>query len=645
MPLDNSQADLNKLNETIPFTELFNKASIAMFLMSSEGKVIMANAEANSLFSIDNNIISLDFEELFYTEKQFNIKEWYRNELAETTEHFQQNLRIRHPSENDLWGLIELGLINNNESKKVILCQIKNISEFQENNGKISQQGHLLIELINSLPDNIYVKDNRSRFILANSRVSKVMGADYANELIGKTDFDFYPKKLAQKYFNDEQEIINTGVPKIKIIEQVIDGENNRRWYSTSKLPLRDNEGKIIGIMGIGRDITDSVKEHKILRKAKHEADKANQLKAAFLANLSHEIRTPLNGILGFSQFLQQSNMSEDKRQKYLDIIISNGQHLLQIINDIIDVSKIDSGHVALNKKLFMLNELLLQLHELALQYARQLGKENLKILLETGLTDENSTCYGDDFRIKQVMINLLINAIKFTDHGTITFGYIIENKFFKLFVRDTGIGIAPENLSSIFERFRQEDNSLTRQYGGNGLGLSIVKGLVHLMGSKVIVVSEVAKGSEFSFTLPLDKKTVKHEDTSQNEEPVHEKKIAAINYNDAAFEYLEVMLIQNKIELIRIKDGPELANLKNSDKPLPDLFLVNYPIDQDVLKSEYQKIISMNSRIPVIIHLHSKNVPDEIDLRSLGADDYIVEPIDIEHLLKSINRLTNRLQ
>jgi len=238
------------------------------------------------------------------------------------------------------------------------------------------------------------------------------------------------------------------------------------------------------------------------LIKSKEHAEESDRLKSAFLANMSHEIRTPMNSILGFSELFRVTKITEEKKEYYLKIIHSSGKHLIKIIDDIIDFSKIESGQLIINRSNINLRELFGIIYNEFSQKMKS-GKNELKLILD--IPDEDYIIYSDDMRLKQIMINFLTNSIKFTEKGEIIFGYHKTAKDqLKFFVKDTGIGIPANKLETIFERFRQADDSTTRKYGGTGLGLAISKNLVELLDGEIGVKSEENSGAEFFFTLPL---------------------------------------------------------------------------------------------------------------------------------------------
>ena len=258
----------------------------------------------------------------------------------------------------------------------------------------------------------------------------------------------------------------------------------------------------------ISHQISISIQRKKGLQdlvQALAKAEESDHLKTAFLSNMSHEIRTPMNGILGFSELLDDDTLSHEKRRTYLGIINTNGQHLLSIINDILDIAKIDSNQLVINKIPFNLNQLL---DELLISYENSkisIGKEHLLFLLEKEFEDNNCTIICDEVRLRQILYNLLGNALKFTKTGFVKFGYkLLEGKL-RFFIQDTGKGISKEKQSLVFERFRQEEESYTRQFGGTGLGLSISKKLVELLGGEMWMVSDQGTGTTLYFTIPYN--------------------------------------------------------------------------------------------------------------------------------------------
>ncbi len=254
-------------------------------------------------------------------------------------------------------------------------------------------------------------------------------------------------------------------------------------------------------------DLKEEVKRRAQIQKelivAKEKAEESDKLKSAFLANMSHEIRTPMNGILGFANLLREA---EDERElnEFIDIIISNGEHLLTLINDIIDLSKIEAGIIKIEKSEFNLNALTKEVYDMFLS-DKYVISNNLGLSYTDGLADEDSTIYTDRVRLKQIMINLVGNACKYTDKGEVKFWYKLENNILSFHVKDTGIGIKEEQQPYIFDRFMQASTSITSGRESTGLGLAITKTYLKLMGGDIEVHSKINVGSEFIFKLPVD--------------------------------------------------------------------------------------------------------------------------------------------
>lgn len=364
----------------------------------------------------------------------------------------------------------------------------------------LARERDLLKTIIDNVPDLIYVKDRAGRFRTANAALLKLLKIEDVEGLIGKTDYDFSPPEMACNYVADDQIVMRSG-------EALLDREETHHteageplWLLTTKVPLFDTEGKVNGVVGIGHDITARKRADEEILKAKVIADKANRAKSDFLANMSHEIRTPMNAIIGMTGLVLDTKLDPTQRN-FLSMVQESGDALLGVINDILDFSKIEAGKLDLEQRAFDLHESLGDtMKTLGL---RAHGKE-IEIAFRVD-PDVPRYVVGDAGRLRQVIVNLVGNAIKFTEEGEVvvevtrlpshTDAVILEVK-----VRDTGIGIPPEKCKTIFHEFEQADTSTTRKYGGTGLGLAITSRLVELMGGDIRVKSVEGQGSSFTF-------------------------------------------------------------------------------------------------------------------------------------------------
>jgi PAS domain S-box-containing protein len=372
----------------------------------------------------------------------------------------------------------------------------------------VVRERNLLRTVIDNLPDFIYVKDRESRFVVANRAVVRLMGLSAAEELLGKSDFDFQSKQMAEGYYADEQAVMDSGEALLNRQETVV----NRREGAvdvgyrtidllTTKVPFRDAEGRIVGIIGIGHDVTARVKAEAEVSKAREAAEAANRAKSEFLANMSHEIRTPMNGVIGMTDLLLDTELDPLQRD-YAETIRDSAASLLTVINDILDFSKVEAGKLELE-------QLDVDLRDTFEDVARLLSiQAHAKGLEVTAQIDPKlpALVKGDAGRIRQILLNLAGNAIKFTTKGEVSLEIrVIDTSTLgtrvRCEVRDTGIGIPADRLQFLFAPFMQVDTSTTRRFGGTGLGLSIVRRLVELMGGETGVESKEGEGSVFWFS------------------------------------------------------------------------------------------------------------------------------------------------
>ena len=379
---------------------------------------------------------------------------------------------------------------------------------------------------------------------------------------------------------------------------------------------------------------------------AKEKAVEADKLKSAFLANMSHEIRTPMNAILGFSELISRKNIQAEKREIYTQYIISNGKLLLNLVDDIIDLAKIEAGQLKFKRNTTNIEDLLAELKYFCISEKKRLKKEGVNIICNGNKGGNPVWLLCDSLRLKQVLLNLMSNALKFTFSGSIEFGYDIPNNAtIQFYVKDSGIGIVPEQQQIIFDRFRQADDSATRQFGGTGLGLTISKKLVELMGGRIWVKSEPNAGSVFYFTLPLiipDLRNNLQADTIGRISPelVFKSKIVLIvEDNEANFVYLYELIKPTGIKIIRANNGLEAIDFVSKNCDI-DLILMDLQLPELDGFEATKKIKQINPTIPIIAQTAYALADEKNRAMNAGCDYYLTKPLSANSLLYLINQV-----
>jgi PAS domain S-box-containing protein len=398
--------------------------------------------------------------------------------------------------------------------------------------------------------------------------------------------------------------------------------KNTQRELNEKNNKLKDNLEK-----------TTQINEE--LKTAKKIAEENDRLKTAFLNNMSHEIRTPMNGILGFSELLAYENIPKDKKQKFAAVIKSSGEQLLNIIDDILDVSRLEAGQLVLVEDSFYLNNVFDVIGTIA-ENQIQSRRKNLNIQIKKGLTDGEDELLGDKARLMQILTNLTVNAVKFTEAGYVEIGYEVIGNKLKINVEDTGPGI-PKNMQGlIFERFRQTEDTIKQVHGGTGLGLAIVKGLVELMHGEIILNSTPGEGSSFTVVLPYKKpgNSSTHQPVSTDVATDFPNKTILIAEDDAySFDLLKEYLDQLGMTIIHASNGSDSVQQALNTENL-DLALIDIRMPEMDGYDAIREIKKTRPHLPIIAQTAYAMDEDKSKAYEAGCDDYISKPIDKDDLL-----------
>ncbi len=427
---------------------------------------------------------------------------------------------------------------------------------------QIRQQKELLSNVMSHVPHFIFWKDRDSVYLGCNENFAKAAGLEGAEDIIGKIDHELVWKgKNADYQIKSDKEVMESNMAMLNVEESQELADGKEITVLTSKVPLKDAGGDVIGVLGISTDITEQKEKEKALESAKVEAEKsrdqlsilnqqlqvstekatllaqeaqaANEAKNQFMANMSHEIRTPMNGIIGFTELFAQEKLT-DTQQQYVYLIRQSSENLMDIINDILDFSKIEAGKLDTTISQCNLADMLSGIESLMRHQATEKGLE-FEIIQCEGLPQTIET---DPVRVKQCLINLISNGMKFTEEGFVHLTACLyeheekEQTYIRFDIADSGIGIPADKMDTIFESFVQADSCNTRKYGGTGLGLAITRQLAHLLGGELSVTSEAGRGSVFSLIIPaqiderleliLEKKPLADEDKRPTWRPAY---------------------------------------------------------------------------------------------------------------------------
>jgi PAS domain S-box-containing protein len=374
--------------------------------------------------------------------------------------------------------------------------------EIKQTQQELARRERLLRNAVNNLPSNFTIYDNHGKIEYINDYGLQLFNLTPA-EAVGKREEEVFPPEITGNYISALNRTFHTREPQT--IECHINYSTSSRYVIYYFVPTLDENNNIYKVLGIAYDITDRKEAEENLKTAKKRAEEYDMLKSAFLANISHEIRTPLNAIMGFSQMIKKNYPNDEQLDGYVDIIMLSSNQLLEIIKEIIEISQLVSGKSNINYSEFSLYSLMDELYSGFQLMEDSKIKQGIEFKLDMKQYPlKNDLIVSDKDRLSQILKNILGNAFKFTYKGKIAFGCKRLDAFkLHFFVSDTGIGIEESKLQLIFDIFRRGDESFTRQFGGVGLGLTICKEMVRLMGGEIWVESKPGKGSVFNFILP----------------------------------------------------------------------------------------------------------------------------------------------
>jgi PAS domain S-box-containing protein len=484
------------------------------------------------------------------------------------------------------------------------------------------------------------------KIAFANKKMSSLMGID-PNEIIGKT-----ANELSLLTNPDDLESLTTLIASQGFVDNVEVAKffpNGLHGTDLIFMRLLTINGKQYCLTVI-QDITERKQAEKAVILAREKAEESDRLKSSFLANMSHEIRTPMNGIMGFAELLKNRVLTGEEQHEYLSLIEKSGSRMLNILNDLIDISKIESGQMNISISLCNLNH---QTDFIYNFFRTEIDEKGLRFSLRNGLHVDEAVIRTDKEKIGTVLINLIKNAIKFTNEGSIEFGYILksdhEPAVLEFFVRDTGVGISPELKEIIFDRFRQGSESLARNYEGAGLGLSISRAFVEMLGGRIWVENNSdyyhnGAGSTFYFTIPynpepFDKFSADQVITGWNEEISIKKLNILIAEDDVASEMLMSRALRTiSKDILRVRTGVEAVQACRMNHEI-DLVMMDIKMPEMDGYEATRQIRQFDKEVIIIAQTAYAQIGDREKAIFAGCNDYISKPINRDELMTAIEK------
>ena len=495
--------------------------------------------------------------------------------------------------------------------------------------------------------DAIIVLDDQLKIKFFNPAAEKIFGRTEKDIKNSSLKTAIIPPTLYQEFETEVEKYSKTGSCKYingMFEAQGLTSDNKEFPAEISVVPVKltDKMGYVVTI----RDITARKEHEKQLIEAKQKAEESDKLKSAFLANMSHEIRTPMNSIIGFSELLAKPGNFDKNKAKYLDFIINSGKSLLNLINDIIDISKIEAGQLKVKTRQVELNPIMNELY-ISHYQINKIKEKQFEFRLKKAVESDDFKIETDPYRFKQIFNNLIGNAMKFTETGFIEVGYKFSKPTELLFyVKDTGIGMPADKLNIIFERFGQIEQKDDKNQSGTGLGLTISKKLAELMGGTMWVESEENKGSTFYFSLPYDPELNANDEygaaiSDNNQQDLKDKKILIAEDEELNIAFMREVLADTGVNIIWAQNGQEAVDAAKNN---PDIDMILMDVKMPIMNGydATKKIREFNKKVIIIAQTAYALSGEKEKSIEAGCNYYLTKPIEVQTLINTINGFIN---
>ncbi len=661
---------------------IFNSVnSIPIQGYDKDMRVIFWNPASEKLYgytrqeALSKRIDELIIPENIRDELLNGIQRWHKQGIPVPPNEYT----LRTKSKKSVKVFSNMVMITNYRREKEIFCIDVDMTEINKarialikSKTQLQKERNLFSRIAETSPVSIIQVNRNGKIIYANNAAEKILGHTKAElENLNYNDFQWKITTWEGEKFPEEQlpfQVVKKQAKPVFDVEHAIEwADGTRKYLSINAAPLWDEKGNFEGMVAVIEDITSRKKaEEQIIHKneeylaaneelseslerikdmnieleiAKEKAEESDRLKSAFLANMSHEIRTPMNAIVGFSSFLKDENKTQEEINQYADIIINSGNHLLNIINDIIDISKIDAGKYSITPEPLDINALLRELYHFFHSMLIHEKKYNVQLLLHIPQNELHAVT--DKTRLRQILTNLIGNAVKFTEKGQIEFGYHMQKQEIIFFVMDTGIGIAPEHQDVIFNRFHKAADNDNKFYSGTGLGLSIAKACTQMLGGKIWLNSTLGKGTTFYFSIAYKPgKTIHKAPDSIEKQQIdfNGEHILIAEDDNSNYLYMKRIFQDYNLKITHVTTGKEAFEKVVSDDSIKLVLMDIKMPEMDGLEAT-RIIRHSGSNIPIIAQTAYAFPSDTQKSMDAGCNDFISKPIKASQLLKIISK------
>ncbi len=611
---------------------IFDAIPHPLFIQDSENNIVFFNKSLRELLGIQ------DTEEAPEQIKSILEKDDQFKKIIQTTTDSIPTIQ-KIIGANGQLRIFEISrtMFPENDEKSIVLTMALDISKRFKAERKLEHKSALLSSIINSIPDLIFYKDTLFRYIGANTAFKKYNNFS-DEEFVGKTDFELYDVKQAIDYHNIDRQVMEQNRPQ-RIEKWGILPNGSSALFDTVKVPFHNNDGELLGIVGISRDITHQYEIQKALTEAKSKAEESDKLKTIFLANISHEIRIPLNSIIGFSDLLLDMNLTIDQREDFIEMIRNSGNSLVQLVDDIIDLSKIESGNIVISKSEVKASQLLKEIYSLFKETLENPEYREIKLTIDFLPTPDEPFVEIDGFRVKQILSNLVGNAIRYTRRGEIHIGAVHKESFVEFYVDDREAIISDFLLKNIFDR--NVFSGGIENYGGSGLNLIISRGLVKIMDGDISVSrSQRDSGIMFSFYIPVKQKAENPLELlpSSPTAILSSKNILIAEDEKNNFIFLEEALRKTGINIIWAMNGKEAMEQVALRSDI-DIILMDIKMPVMDGYTATREIKKIRPNIPVIAQTAYASADEKARSLEAGCDAYLTKPIRPSYLIETITQ------